>query len=53
MQRIFGDAALRPGIRYPEILTEEADAETGILADSFVLPGAAMGDVQAVRSANS
>jgi uncharacterized protein (TIGR03032 family) len=52
VQEVFAVQVL-PGIRYPEILTEEADAETDILADSFVLPGAAMGDVQAVRSANS
>jgi uncharacterized protein (TIGR03032 family) len=45
VQEVFAVQVL-PNIRYPEILTEEADADGSILADSFVLPDAAMGDVQ-------
>ncbi len=48
VQEVFAVQVLR-NIRYPEILTEEADAETKILADSFVLPDTAMPDVQPVR----
>jgi uncharacterized protein (TIGR03032 family) len=50
VQEVFAVQVLR-GLRYPEILTEEADAEIKLLADSFVLPEAAMADVQPVRTA--
>ena len=34
-----------PNVRYPEILTDEADEESELLPDAFVLPESAMGDV--------
>jgi uncharacterized protein (TIGR03032 family) len=48
VQEVFAVQVL-PNIRYPEILTEEADKEINILADSFVLPDNVMADVQPVR----
>ena len=48
VQEIFAVQVL-PNIRYPEILTEEADTEAKLLPDSFVLPAASMKDVQAAR----
>jgi uncharacterized protein (TIGR03032 family) len=50
VQEVFAVQVLR-GLRYPEILTEEADAESKLLGDSFVLPEAAMPDVQPMRAA--
>jgi uncharacterized protein (TIGR03032 family) len=44
VQEVFAVQVL-PNIRYPEILTDEADEETELLPDAFVLPEAAMGDV--------
>jgi uncharacterized protein (TIGR03032 family) len=49
VQEVFAVQVLA-NIRYPEILTEEADTETKLLADAFVLPGSAMADVQASRN---
>jgi uncharacterized protein (TIGR03032 family) len=49
VQEVFAVQVLR-GPRYPEILTEEADTEIKLLADSFVLPEVAMTDVQPVRA---
>jgi uncharacterized protein (TIGR03032 family) len=51
VQEVFAVQVL-PNIRYPEILTEEADEELKeeeILANAFVLPDSAMPDVQPVR----
>ena len=45
VQEVFAVQVL-PGISYPEILTEEADQELKLLPDAFVLPDAAMADVQ-------
>jgi uncharacterized protein (TIGR03032 family) len=54
VQEVFAVQVL-PGIRYPELLTaEDADAETEeLLANAFVLPDAAMADVQPIRSAEN
>jgi uncharacterized protein (TIGR03032 family) len=52
VQEVFAIQIL-PNILYPEILNEEADEKTDILADSFVLPDASMADVQPVRVAGA
>ena len=48
VQEVFAVQVL-PNVLYPEFLTEEADEELKLLADAFVLPAAAMADVQPVR----
>ena len=48
VQEVFAVQVL-PNVLYPEFLTEEADEELKLLADAFVLPAAAMPDVQPVR----
>jgi uncharacterized protein (TIGR03032 family) len=45
VQEVFAVQVL-PKVRFPEVLTEEADGETKLLADAFVLPHTAMADVR-------